>query len=264
MMDEGPKNENAWSKIVFVWGTDDRRTTTSINQISKQPQPTNIEHPAIPQHSKDQQHTMGKKNGKRPFGETTRNEYASACFEQLKSNDSPRSPHSFFETSHIVSFSDTPSDSPSRKYEIKQVVHKHRNDICIVTAGEHIPSSVTSIKFLAQEAPACSAGAKRKRQAKMLKGKNVEHTVSPSTLLAELTLESGEVVPLYACVFGTIIEVNQNLTPEILADDPLLNGFLAIILPSGSFPPRPSVFATNNDQEKTPEAPSAAASITEE
>jgi glycine cleavage system H lipoate-binding protein len=210
------------------------------------------------------QHRMGKKNGKRPFGETTRNEYASACFEQRKSSGHPRSPHTFFETSHVVSFSDMPSDSPSRKYELKQVVHKHRNDICVVTAGEHIPSSVTSIKFVAQEAPSCSAGQKRKRQAKMLKGKNVEHSVSPSTLLAELRLESGEVLPLYACVFGTIIEVNQNLTPEILADDPLLDGFLAIILPSGRFPPRQSVAATNNDQEKTSKAPSAATSIKEE
>jgi glycine cleavage system H lipoate-binding protein len=227
-------------------------TTTTNNQQS------------IPQHSIDQ-HMMGKKNGKRPFGETTRKEYASACFEQRKSSGCPRSPHSFFETSHMVSFSNMPLDSPSRKYEIKQVVHKHRNDICIVTVGEHIPSSVTSIKFVAREAPSCSAAQKRKRQAKMLKGKNVEHSVSPDTLLAEIHLESGEVLPLYACVFGTIIEVNQNLTPEILADDPLLDGFLAIILPSGSFPPRVSVAATNNDQEKTSEAPpAAAASIKEE
>jgi len=90
----------------------------------------------------------------------------------------------------------------------------------------------------AREAPAFSAAQKRKRQTKMLQGQKVEDAVSPSTTLAELELESGEKIALKACVFGTIIELNKNLTPEVLNDDPLLNGFLAIILPSGSFPPR--------------------------
>ena len=72
----------------------------------------------------------------------------------------------------------------------------------------------------------------------MLKGQKVEDTVSLSTTIAELQLESGETIALKACVFGTIIELNKNLTPDVLKDDPLLDGFLAIILPSGSFPPR--------------------------
>lgn len=193
-------------------------------------------------------HTMGKKNRKRPYGETTKKQYASTCFEQRSSSGRPRSPHSFFETSHEISFKDIPTDSAYMKYAIKQVVHKHRNDLCIVTAGENIPSTLEATKVVAVEASACSAAQKRKRQAKMLKGQEVEDSVSPSTVLAELHLTSGEIIPLYACVFGTIIEVNENLTKENLTDDPLLNGFLAIILPSGSYPPKHISHDEHDDQ----------------
>mmetsp|Transcript_33000 Transcript_33000/g.79814 ORF Transcript_33000/g.79814 Transcript_33000/m.79814 type:complete len:205 (-) Transcript_33000:21-635(-) len=179
---------------------------------------------------------MGKRSKKRAFGEITKREYASIKFEERKPIDHPRSPHSFFETSHDIKFSDS-----SNSFEMQQVVHKHRNDLCIVTAGEKIPPNVKSINYVAREAPACSAAQKRKRQTKMLQGQKVDDTVSPSTTLVELELESGEKIALKACVFGTIIELNKNLTPEVLKDDPLLDGFLAIILPSGSFPPRESL-----------------------
>ena len=176
---------------------------------------------------------MGKRSKKRSFGEITKREYASIKFEEREPIDHPRSPHSFFETSHDIKLSDC-----NNSFEMQQVVHKHRNDLCIVTAGEKIPPDIKSIHFVAREAPAFSAAQKRKRQTKMLQGQKVEDAVSPSTTLAELELESGEKIALKACVFGTIIELNKNLTPEVLNDDPLLNGFLAIILPSGSFPPR--------------------------
>ncbi|KAL3945241.1 MAG: hypothetical protein SGBAC_000652 [Bacillariaceae sp.] len=178
---------------------------------------------------------MGKKSKKRSFGEITKREYASIKFEEQEPLDHPRSPHSFFETSHAVKFSDS-----SNSFEMQQVVHKHRNDLCIVTAGEIIPPNIKSINFIARDAPAFSAAQKRKRQTKMLQGGKVEDAVSPSTILAEMQLESGETIALKACVFGTIIELNKNLTPEVLKEDPLLDGFLAIILPSGSFPPRDS------------------------
>ena len=175
---------------------------------------------------------MGKRSKKRPFGEITKREYASIKFEERQAVEHPRSPHSFFETSHDIIFTD--SDVP---VEIKQVVHKHRNDLCIVTAGEKIPPNVKSIKFVAGEAPAFSAAQKRKRQTQMLQGQKVDDSVSPSTTLVELELESGDKVALKACVFGTVIELNKNLTPDVLKHDPLLDGFLAIILPSGDFPP---------------------------
>jgi hypothetical protein len=38
-------------------------------------------------------------------------------------------------------------------------------------------------------------------------------------------------------VWGTVLEVNANLSPELLRRDPALDGFLAIVLPTGPFPP---------------------------
>ena len=185
---------------------------------------------------------MGRRNNrKRPFGETIRNEYSSTTFATRQSSGRPRSPHRFFSSSYTVKGS-TQQTTTSPNTIIKQVVHKHVNGLCIVTAGETIPSSVMSIKFVVNEAPASSAAEKRKRQAKMLKGSKVEDTVSPTTKIAELKLEDGTVIPLSACVFGTILELNKSLTPEILKDDPLLDGFLAVILPSGDYPP------PNNDE----------------
>jgi len=144
----------------------------------------------------------------------------------------------------------------------KLVVHQHVNGLCIVTAGDvgawlsslyptHNHQTIQNflqIEFVATEAPSCSAAEKRKRQAKMLKGKgNIDHIVTPLTVIAKLIVSNPNdddniaertEFPLYAGVWGTIIELNHGLSPKVLLDDPLLDGYLAIILPSGSFPPR--------------------------
>ena len=111
------------------------------------------------------------------------------------------------------------------------------------------------------DAQASSAAAKRKRQAKMLRGggngskptsngstgeKNTTGggIVTPTTVIAWLHLESDEKekernrkIPVYANVWGEVVEVNRKLTPRLLQKDPLLDGYIAIILPTGPFPP---------------------------
>jgi hypothetical protein len=186
----------------------------------------------------------------------------------------PDSPNFFFSSSYNVTsslsspsiFSPSPSEATrvnTRGIKIQQIVHQHINGLCVVTAGQLsnvIPSSLTlkSIRFVAKEAPPSSAAMKRKRQTKMLKGGKVDDVVHPSTVIAELILEENNnsnnnnnndkeiqekeiiIIPLYACVWGTIIELNnrnESLTPKVLLDDPLLDGHIAIILPSGKFPP---------------------------
>ena len=197
---------------------------------------------------------MGRRNNrKRPFGEIIKNEYSSTTFTKKQSSGRPRSPHRFFSSSYTVKKGSTQQTTTTTttisNTTIQQVVHKHVNGLCIVTAGEIIPSSVRSIQFVVNEAPASSAAEKRKRQAKMLKGSKIEDTVSPTTKIAELNLEDGTVIPLLACVFGTILELNKSLTPEILKDDPLLNGFLAVILPSGDYPPNIDETMTEESKE---------------
>ena len=73
-------------------------------------------------------------------------------------------------------------------------------------------------------------------------------------MIAEVTVrtttqEEGETattttitIPFYACVWGTIVELNPEILvrPNLLLDDPLMDGHLAIIHPAGMFPPPPS------------------------
>ena len=192
---------------------------------------------------------------KRPFVDTLSTAYSSVSFvpRVLNGECRPDSPHFFFSSSYTVKHSDIESEkkgagcnsNDETEVEISQVVHQHVNGLCMVTVGDlSIPQSkiLKSIRFIAQEAPPCSNAEKRKRQAKMLKGKGkVDHIVTPSTVIAELVLEErtstqetmdGDdpnpkttIIPIRACVWGTILEINDaNLTPEVLLKDPLLDG----------------------------------------
>jgi hypothetical protein len=61
-------------------------------------------------------------------------------------------------------------------------------------------------------------------------------------------------IPLYSCVWGSIMEINPKLllpadkgqNSNLLATDPLLDGYLAAILPTGPFPPAQQ----NNDKQQ--------------
>ncbi len=192
---------------------------------------------------------------KRPFDDALTTAYSSVSFEsrKLTGECEPDNPHFFFSSSYTVIQSDMESKRKEEStvdpkgyvdIEIQQVVHQHVNGLCMVTAGDlSLPTSkiLKSIRILAKEAPACSNAEKRKRQAKMLRGRGkVDHVVTPSTVIAELVLEDqtsgGEVeentenpktttIPLYACVWGTILEVNSTaLTPDVMMRDPLLDG----------------------------------------
>jgi len=205
--------------------------------------------------NKNNEASITNKKKKRPYCEILINAYSSVSFSPIQSAvERPDSPSYFFSSSHAVTLSSVSCGRKDR-IEIQQIVHQHINGLCIVTVGQlSLPSSTTvkSIRFVAKEAPPCSAAMKRKRQAKMLKGGKLNDVVYPSTVLAELILEDKHfdkdnnreiekritTIPLHACVWGTIIELNRDtLTPKLLLDDPLLDGYIAIILPSGKFPP---------------------------
>ena len=159
--------------------------------------------------------------------------YEGVKFSPIASTGRPGTPHRFFKESYTVDFGDE-SLSP------KQVVHAHVNGLVIVTAGESIPADdMESIKVMVEAADVASqsAGNKRKQKAKMLKGKNVNDSVSPTDPLATIVLKDGKEVHMRCCAWGSIIEINPNISPELVREDPLLDGYLAVILPSGPFPP---------------------------
>jgi hypothetical protein len=192
--------------------------------------------------------------GKRPFGEPLREAYKSIEFDPVEDTGHPRSPRRFFKESYAATFHKEVEDQRIEvtqlpPFELSQGVHRHVNGLCIVTAGSRLPdrSTIAAIEFVATKAPVCSAAEKRKRQAKMLKGGKVEDTVTPTTVLANILLKSGDKLPIYSCVWGTILEVNSELSVDTLLDDPLLDGYLAIILPSGEFPPNKNRDRRNDD-----------------
>ena len=179
--------------------------------------------------------------------------YAKVSFAPLEPTGRPDRPDFFFSSSYTVVDSDNREGTDGQvcaasvSIEVRQIVHNHVNGLCMVTVGElseSLPPSmeVKSIRFLAGEAPPCSNAAKRKRQAQMLRGKGTINrttgVVEPSTVIAELVVgmklandtndndTDDIIVPLRACVWGTILELNTNLLskPRILLDDPLLDG----------------------------------------
>ena len=204
--------------------------------------------------------TNASRKRKRPLGNTLTEAYSSVSFAPRKSTGMPDSPNFFFSSSYTVGLSESTADEERKdiacsgvnngSVDVRQVVHHHVNGLCMVTAGDlSIPPSkvLKSIRFLAKEAPPCSNAEKRKRQAKMLRGRgkvDPTGTVSPSTVIAELIVEDKKTdeisgikdmkdigrintttIPLRACVWGTILELNSDaLTPQVLLDDPLLDG----------------------------------------
>mmetsp|Transcript_13634 Transcript_13634/g.23190 ORF Transcript_13634/g.23190 Transcript_13634/m.23190 type:complete len:309 (-) Transcript_13634:181-1107(-) len=175
-----------------------------------------------------------------------------------------------------------------------QVVHRHVNGLCIITAGNILQTalqqqnstssdnnngesqhqSIESIKYLVKVAPDAQS-AKGKLRAKNKKRKKNNNNnkndssvaqdansgdVTPTDALCEVTLTNGEKVTLKCCVQGTIIELNHRLAASesaveqhqqqssngadvdggsnidgnasLLLTDPLLDGYLAVIMPN--------------------------------
>jgi hypothetical protein len=189
-----------------------------------------------------------------------------------------------------------------------QVVHRHVNGLCIITAGNilqtilqqnsisnshsdgnnsttqqhHQEAEIVSIKYLVKVDPDAQSAkgklrAKNKKRKKTKKTDNNNNTdscqaqqqqhanncgeVTPTDALCEVTLTNGDKVTLKCCVQGTVIELNHRLTSDrarelsscvdvdgnssnskgdvdgngnasLLLTDPLLDGYLAVIMPN--------------------------------
>jgi len=171
----------------------------------------------------------------------------------------------------------SPSSSQRQFAAMTQIVHQHANGLCVVTAGdaERLPSLdiLERIDFLVKIADPCSAGARRKKQSKMLRKGNINYCqqnaennataaitavdndgiVRPDAILANLYCKSKSShdttttsIPLFAGVWGSLLELNTELTLTQLVQDPLLNGYVAVILPTGPFPPKECVVSGEN------------------
>lgn len=152
--------------------------------------------------------------------------YKNVTFTPIASTGRPGTPHRFFVDSFRVQFANS---------SIQQIVHKHSNGLTIITAGDMLPDKIDSIHLSVEASPVAleSTGSKRKKQSKMLKGKLVDGVIQPTDVIGTI---NGK-IPLYSCVWGSVLETNVNLTTDLLQNDPLLDGYLIVVLPTGPFPP---------------------------
>lgn len=194
--------------------------------------------------------------------------YSGFAFEPVVSTGRPGTPHCFFKNSYVVHYrqaafkkqekegaesSVMADDAVNIQKNTEMRVHQHANGLCVVTVGDALkllllkddPSRKEkddddcdwTIQFHVPETPALSAAQKRKRAAKQLQGRDMRNeigAVRPSDTLATL----GH-IQLPCCVWGSVLELNHrhNRTVDMLKTDPLLKGYLAVILPTGPFPP---------------------------
>lgn len=192
---------------------------------------------------------MGKNKRKRGGNDSFRKAYENVVIEARESTGRPCTPHSFFKSSFNVTIIKSNNKQAENESTCNEsvVVHQHANGLCIVTVGDALlgnnNNNVKNISFQVEQiSSTTSANERRKRQSKLLKGtkinSNQQDITSPNTILAQVTLDSGETINIPAGVWGTVLELNTNITPSLLKNDPLLDGYLAVILPTGSFPPK--------------------------
>lgn len=162
--------------------------------------------------------------------------YHGLRYERLPADDQPGTPSRYFPHSFRVHFEDGGT----------QIVHQHVNGLVVVTAGNGL-SDIVSLQWMAEEEPGdLSQGAKRKLLAKLLRGQAVAGTVQPRDILAVAKTAKGDVT-LRCGVWGLVTERNHDVQPTTMVDDPLLDGYLAVLLPAGPFPPRTCLQQDNKE-----------------
>jgi len=250
-------------------------------------------------------------NSKRQTDNST---YKGISFNKRTSSGRPGSPHRYFDSSYDIFMEDTTSDnvleatSSQQSYGIgNQVVHRHLNGLCIISAGNVIQQELGSasnddnkedgilqiktIKYHIQPSKDSQSarGKMRTKKKKRKKQQSIQQNnstataegevegvdqgssskteeanndgyVSPKDTLCTVTLSNGQEIQLKCCVEGTVIEINNRLVDRsngsssdtstfdssttqgdvsLLMKEPLLDGYLAVIMPSrGVFSPR--------------------------
>jgi hypothetical protein len=163
------------------------------------------------------------------------NAYEGFSFEPIASSGRPGTPHCYFEASYRVKI-DTIADDATISGFPSPIIHRHANGLCIVTAGNLDGLKVESLQFLLESSAAVGQPSEQKKQKKR-QGRGNTNNRRPRDALLKMILGDGGSMMLPCCVLGTVVEVNENITPELLTIDPLLDGYLAVIQPTGLFPP---------------------------
>jgi len=113
-----------------------------------------------------------------------------------------------------------------------QSLHVHSNGLCVLgVSPDHPalqpPNRILSVEFRAHDA-------KNLMQAEVSgKKKGGAVFMSPRDMICTVNVSDGSSFKLFACVRGSIIEINKRLVeePELLTSDPQGSGYVAILQP---------------------------------
>jgi hypothetical protein len=170
---------------------------------------------------------------KRKYRQDSRHKewYTEFRFRELPVADPPipGTPHTMFQKSFV--------DEASLMQ-----VHVHVNGLCVITAGNALqgdcPKSIEFKVTIEENSANKQKKPKQKHNDNAPKSKE-SGFVTPSDTLLTVEKSDGTFVNLPCCVFGRVLELNNLVSPDLLFNDALLKGYLAVISPQGRFPPLP-------------------------
>lgn len=115
---------------------------------------------------------------------------------------------------------------------IHQRISFHSNRICLISLAENHPI-LKDKKRVVKIDCAIDEKTDRLKNAASGKGKRGAQKLVPESILCNLECEDGCVYPVYSCIKGKLVEINENLVenPNLLVEKPVSEGFIALLLP---------------------------------
>lgn len=116
--------------------------------------------------------------------------------------------------------------------DVHQRVSFHSNRICMISLAEHHPI-IANRKRVSKIDCSIDEKTDRLKNAASGKGKRGAQKLEAGSLLCSLECDDGTVYPVYSCVKGKLIEMNESLLkqPHLLVEKPVSEGFIALLLP---------------------------------
>ena len=113
-------------------------------------------------------------------------------------------------------------------------VLQHSNNVCVVCLGSGHPLRRESGSLVVSEVD-CQVSRRTDRASNRAQGKSKRgaQRLGPSSVLCYLCCENGERFPVYSCIDGNLIEVNDLIIkePQLIISRPLDEGHIAVIIP---------------------------------
>lgn len=121
--------------------------------------------------------------------------------------------------------------SPSHQ-NVHQRVSFHSNRICLISLGEGHPI-IKGNKRVAKVNCEVDDKTDRWKNAASGKGKRGAQKLNPDSVLCYLVCDDDSVYPVYSCIKGKLVEINENLIgqPNLVVEKPVSDGFIALLLP---------------------------------